>query len=500
MSEALTQAGAWRRGWRGSLLAVLAGIVLALGHAPWHLPYLIFIGIPLLLWIMAGSGPRGGFVTGWLAGAGYFAVTLSWIVEPFLVDVARHGWMAPFALIFMAGGLAMFWAVGFAMARTGRLCGPAALILLAGTWTLAEMGRTYLFTGFPWALIGYIWDQTPPMQIVAFSGPHGLGLLTILVAGLPFAFQRRPVGLALGAMIAAFAWTVPGLRVPDEIANRDVQLRLVQPNADQKLKWDPDYAQVFFDRLIDLTQDHGGADAVIWPEAAVPYLIDDRPDLNAAIAGSAGESSVLMLGALMRRPAGDLMNGLVALDGSGAVAQRYEKHHLVPFGEYMPLPDLAERLGLGPLAANAGVLSPGAGPVLMNIAGLPPFQPLICYEAIFPHEILTGALRPQWLLQVTNDAWFGTFSGPFQHLTQARFRATEQGLPLVRVANTGISTVIDPHGRTGAFVGLGEAGVLDTLLPGPLPPTLYARTGDLGVLAMILLCFIVAGTAFRRTS
>lgn len=479
---------AWKRGWRASLIALVLGVLLALGHAPWHLPYLVFLAVPALLWIMATTSLWRGFWLGWVAGVGYFAVTLSWIVEPFLVDIALHGWMAPFALIFMAGGLALFWALGFALARLSGRNGLSGLLLLAATWTLAEMGRTYLLTGFPWALLGYIWDQTPLMQAAAYIGPHGLGLVTIIVAGLPMAMGSRMVGIGAAVLVGGLAWIGLGQRVPDEIATRDVFVRLVQPNADQKLKWDPEYAQVFFDRLIDLTKGHEGADIVIWPEASVPYLLDERPDLNAVIASAAGPQTVLMLGALTRNAQGALTNGFAALRADGSIRSRYEKHHLVPFGEYLPLPWLFDSVGLGPLAAHAGRISPGSGPVTISIEDVPPFQPLICYEAIFPHEMLRGPDRPEWLVHVTNDAWFGTFSGPYQHLTQARFRAVETGLPLARAANTGISTLIDPYGRTGAFLGMGEAGVVDTLLPEPLPPTLYTRSGDLAVLAIILAC------------
>ena len=204
----------------------------------------------------------------------------------------------------------------------------------------------------------------------------------------------------------------------------------------------------------------------------------------------------MIVGAL-RREGTAVRNALAVLETDGTVAATYDKHHLVPFGEYLPLPDLFETLGLSALAQNAGRLSRGTAPQRIEVDGLPPFQPLICYEAIFPHEILKGADRPDWLLQLTNDAWFGTFSGPFQHLTQAQFRAVEYGLPVVRAANTGISAVIDPYGRLVAFLSLGEQNAIDALLPAPLPATVYARTGDLPVILLSLIGLLV-GVALAR--
>ena len=477
---------------------MLAGAAMAFGQAPWHLFPLLFAAVPVLLWLSATRGPLGGFGLGWLAGLAYFAVALFWIIEPFLVDAARHGWMAPFALGLMAGGLALFWGVGFAIGRLGRRGGLAGLAMLAGGWTLAEYGRTTLLTGFPWALTAYSWDATPIMQAVAYAGPHGLGFATLIVAGLGLAVRPHPVGFGATALIAVAAWFGLDRRVPDEIAMTDVSLRIVQPNVDQKLKWRPEHAQRFFDRLLELTKGHDGVDAVIWPEAAVPYLINERSDLNAAIADAAGPEGRLILGALAREEgSGAVQNGLAVLAQDGTIDHFYIKHHLVPFGEYLPLPDLVQKLGLEPIAANSGRLVAGAQAERLAPEGLPPFQPLICYEAIFPHELLTGEDRPQWLLQVTNDAWFGEYSGPFQHLSQARFRAVEQGLPVVRAANTGISTVIGPHGRTGAFLGLGEMGVVDSLLPRALPPTLYSQAGDRPAILLALI-FIAFGLVLTR--
>lgn len=486
---------AMREGWRGAALAVVLGAVLALGHAPVHLWFLVFGAVPGLVWLALGRGPRGGALLGWLAGVGYFAVALNWIVEPFLVDAARTGWMAPFALALLAAGLALFWAVAFGIARAGRAAGLTGLVLLAACWTGAEYARSVVLTGFPWALLAYVWEGTPLMQGAAFLGPHGMGLLTVLTAGLIGVGRRfLPV---LAACLLAVGWFGFPARVPDEVAQTEVVLRLVQPNVDQALKWKPEYGQVFFDRLLDLSEGHDGVDAVIWPEAAPPYLVSERADLNGAVARSA--RAPVLMGALARRADGAVVNGLYALGSDGGITGSYAKHHLVPFGEYLPFPGVFDALGLQALATHAGRLTRGSGPAAMEVGGLPPFQPLICYEAIFPGEILRGAARPDWLLHVTNDAWFGEVSGPYQHLAQARFRAVEQGLPVVRVANTGISTVIDPYGRTGAFLGLGEMGALDSVLPAPAEVTVYARFGDTPALSAALALGALGMIGIRRS-
>lgn len=466
------------RGWRGALLLLGLGALLGLGQAPFDFPWGLFLAVPWI-WMMAAK--RRGvarFWIGWWAGVGYFAFSLHWIIEPFLVDMARTGWMAPFALVLLAGGLALFWAVGFALAR-----GPVSLV---AAWTLAEAGRAMLLTGFPWALIGYGWLETPMAQAAAVIGPYGLGAASLLLALLPL-MHRGGVLLLVLLLGSASMWG--SFRV-QPVPPAGPVVRLVQPNAAQHLKWRADMVPVFYARLLGETAAKGRYDAVIWPEVAVPYLVHERPDLNAEISRSARGAPVL-LGT--RRVDGSLwFNSLAVLGPGGRIAALYDKHHLVPFGEYLPLPALWDRFGLRGLAQNAGNYGAGKGPQSLTLDGLPSLQPLICYEMIFPHEILRGAVRPQWLVQITNDAWFGAFSGPYQHLAQARMRAIEFGLPVARAANTGVSAMIDPHGGIVAALPLQQAGHLDAPLPQALPPTIYAQIGDGPILFALLLIWIGA--------
>ncbi|MSU92303.1 apolipoprotein N-acyltransferase [Rhodobacteraceae bacterium 2CG4] len=494
-----TTAWASRRGRVSRVaLAALGGVGLGLGHSPYGLPWLAFAALPLLFHLWAAApGRAGAALTGWAAGVGFFGLTLSWIVEPFLVDIARHGVLAIPALLGMAGGLALFWGAAFWLARAAapEARGLRAVLALAAALTGAEYLRSVVLTGFPWALPAYAWTDTPVAQAAAWAGPHGLGLLLLLLALLPALL--RPLPLLAAAAGLALLWGAGAWRLdrPDPAAPGPV-LRLVQPNAAQRLKWQPEMIPRFYQRLLTETAAPAGTapDAVIWPETAVPWLVQEEPGVAAQIAAAAGPGTPVLLGALERGADGGWYNGLTALGDGGAVLGSYRKHHLVPFGEYMPLAGALRAVGLLWIAEGlAGSFDRGPGPRLMAVPGLPPFQPLICYEAIFPHQILRGAQRPAWLLQVTNDAWFGTWSGPYQHLDQARMRAIEQGLPLARAANTGVSAVIDARGRVLASLPLGVPGRLDAALPGALEPTLYARTGDRA--ALIALLALLTGAA-----
>ena len=471
--------------WPGLLrLFVAAGLgaAMATGQAPWGLWWLAF---PALIGLMAlvATSERGAGWVAWVAGAAYFAVALNWIVQPFLIDAQDYAWMAPFAVVFLSVGLALFWAVaGWGSTRFADRAMGFALML-----SIVELARGYVLTGFPWALIGHIWIGLPPAQLAALIGPSGLTLITVVAAA---AFcTLRPLRMAGGAALIAAAWVFGlwQLGQPDPAA-RAVTLRIVQPDAEQQMKWDPEKAQIFFQRLLDYTAEGPLPDLTIWPETAVPYLLEDYPEVATAIA-AAGRGNPVLTGIQRVEPAGwRFWNSLAVIGPGGAVTATYDKHHLVPFGEYIPFGDLAYNLlGLRAFAAQAGNgYTPGTGPAILDLgAKLGRALPLICYEAVFPQDLRAADGRADWILQITNDAWFGTKSGPYQHLAQAQLRAIEQGLPLVRAANTGISGVIDARGRILTRLGLGEQGFLDVPLPGALPITPYARWGEVPVLLLL---------------
>ncbi len=458
-------------------------------------------GLAGLVALAAGTATaRRAAWIGWLGGTAYFALTLHWIVEPFLVDAARDAWMAPFAAIFLSGGLALFWALAFGLARGivtgGRRFGLVAAAALAAV----EMLRSLILTGFPWALVGYVWSEGPGAQLAAFVGPFGLTLVTCLLAAFVAQETGRPVRIALALTVAWLGPVGLGAIRPDPPAPAPdaPRLRLVQPNAPQDEKLDPALAPAFFRRALDQTAAPGRPDLVIWPETSVPYLIEPGHPALAEVSAAAGSRPVI-LGA-QRLEGARYYNSLLVLGPGGRIEEIYDKHHLVPFGEYVPLGGLAARFGIRGLASAEGFgYSAGSGPRLVDLGRFGEVLPLICYEAVFPEEV-GGTKRPDWLVQITNDAWFGTFAGPQQHLAQARLRAIEQGLPMARVANTGISAVIDAEGRVVAALSLGTAGHLDSRLPPALPPTLYARTGDWPALTAIAAILLIVPDRRRSRS
>lgn len=472
-------------------LAFAFGSLGALGQAPlgfWPVTVAALAGV---IWLIAGEARVGvAFRLGLAAGAGQFALALSWIVEPFLIDIATHGWMAPFAVVFLAVGLGLFWGAAAALAVTMRV---PALGFVAAFVTL-EWLRGVILTGFPWAMLGHVVIGTPLDQLAALLGPSGLSLLILLAAALPVLWRWR--GAAGSVLLLALAFGFGLWRLGQPLPEpREGLVRLVQPNAEQSLKWEQALADEHLDRLLDLTAEGSPADLTLWPETAVPFMLEYAPVVAELVVAASGGQPVVV--GIQREEEGRFYNSLRLLEGEGGETARYDKAHLVPFGEYMPMGDLAyDWFGLTAFAAQVGnYYSAGPGPRVLDLGRFGKVLPLICYEAIFPRFVAAAPERADWMLQATNDAWFGVWTGPFQHFNQARLRSVEQGLPLIRVANTGVTAVVDSRGRVVADLPFGTMGKLDTRIPGALPPTPYARWGD-GPLALLL-----AGLgllAFRR--
>ncbi|MCB2110956.1 MAG: apolipoprotein N-acyltransferase [Defluviimonas sp.] len=488
-------------------LAAAFGALVALGQAPFALWWLAVAALAGFFLLVARTPGRARLL--WLsaaAGTGYGAAGLFWIVEPFLVDAPRYGWMAPFALVLMALGMGAFWTLGGALALVAGSGRAARVAGLAFGLAAADLVRSYVFTGFPWNLTGHIWIGTPVMEAAAYVGPAGLCALTTLSAALPACATRtgpRLLLAALGAALLAAVWTGGTLRMAAPAAPRDpaIHVRLVQPNAAQDQKWQGDMRQVFLGRLFDLTARPAAKplDLVVWPETAIPYLLEDTGPLFEDIARASG--GVPLVAGIQRRDGNRYFNSLVATDGTGRILRIYDKYHLAPFGEYMPLGDLLARFGIGAFAAQAGFgYTPGPGARLLDLGRAGQVLPLICYEAIFPQDLNAAPARADWLLQVTNDAWFGKLSGPYQHLAQTRLRAVEQGLPLLRVANTGVSAVIDAHGRVLQSLPLDTEGIIDAEVPPALPATLYSRTGDVPTTIFLVAGLLTLALGRRRLS
>ncbi len=490
---------AWAgRAWRPWAGSALAGLLAATGQAPLGLWGLTLLA---LLWLINGqaaaTGWRDRLWRGWAAGAGYFAGTLFWITEPFMVDAARDGWMAPFALVLMAGGMALFWMLAAAVAGLGRSPVARAFGFAMGL-AASDLLRGYIFTGFPWALVGHVWINTPVAQWAAFIGPAGLSILTVALALLPVATGRATAARsALALLVLAGLWLGGMARLARPEAPRDpsVRVRLVQPNATQALKWQPGMWELFLDRQMDANAAPAEVplDLIIWPETAVPYLLEDAGFIFDEAREASG--NVPMLLGIQRAEGALYFNSLVVLDRGGAVIASYDKHHLVPFGEYVPFGDQMARFGISAFAAQAGNgYSAGPGGQVLDLGRAGKVLPLICYEAVFPQDLRT-AERADWIVQVTNDGWFGNLAGPWQHLAQARLRAIEQGLPLLRAANTGITAVIDAKGRVLQSLPLNSDGWLDADVPPSLATTAYARYGDMPATMLLGLSILVL---FRR--
>lgn len=485
------------------LISTFTGAIIALGLAPYSLIWLALPALCIAVFLAITADTKQARLRGFGIGFGYALVSLFWITEPFLVDSARHGWMAPFALFFMAAGFGLFWSLGFcAAARLTPANCTARAIAVPVFWTAAELLRAYIFTGFPWGLLSYIWIDTPVYQLAAYLGPHGLTLLTLcLIAALVTGLQNRNARMLIATLMASAILVVISPWVnsnPPATSDSNPIVRLIQPNADQNEKWDPQMIPIFYARQITLTATPSdpSPDIIIWPEVAVPFLLDDPGATFWEIAGAAGDATVI-LGA-QRRERAQFYNSLAVLNQDGERLNIYDKQHLVPFGEYLPGGDFLNRFGLHAMAAQFGRgYAAGQGPKLIDLGKWGKVLPLICYEGIFPHEVRRTDSRPDWMLMVTNDAWFGKNSGPKQHLAQAQARAIELGLPMVRVANTGISAVIDARGQIVDALPQNAAGFLDVRLPMPRPETLYAKTGDTPVILMLLVLAFVSLRARR---
>lgn len=494
-------------------LAFGSGVTIASGQAPLGLWPLSLAALSLLLaQISTAPDWRIAAWLGAVAGAGHFATAMFWIIDPFLIDLPRHGWMAPFALVLMAQGLGLFWAAAAASALV--LCPQGAVhpawrvACLALCLTAFELLRGYLFTGLPWAALGHIWADTALIGWAAVFGASGLSALSVTLAALPVAFARfsalRSVGPATFLGICLGLWGLFGvLQAPTPMAavsqGKPVQLRLVQPNTPQSDKWNPDLAMAHLDRAMALAGAASSTgrppDLIVWPEASLPWLLNDSGPLLAEIARQAHGIPTLL--GVTHRNGARYFNALVVIDGQGRQIALYDKHHLVPFGEYIPFGDQLSFLGLRGLAARDGAgYSPGPGPQILDLGTLGRILPLICYEAVFAQDLFRAKGRADWIVQITNDAWFGDLTGPYQHLAQARFRAAEQGLPLVRVANTGVSALIDPTGQILVEIPLNTTGYLDVTLPPPLPEPFYARHGDTPLI--LLLATLFSGFAAAR--
>lgn len=466
------------RGGRADATAFLAGLLAALALPPIHVLPILLLSVPVLLLLIEGT--NGFWVAvrrGWWFGFGLYLVGLYWITEAILIESARLWWCVPLAVPALSALLAAFVAAAVGVAWLARAGWPR-WAALGGAWVLADLARQFVGTGFPWNLWGSVWELPGRagdvmIQPAALVGVHGLTLATVLLAGLPLLnWWFRSAGIALLAAWVAFGLVRAGAPLPPAPGITAV---LVQGDIAEGQKWSQALAAGIFGRYLDLTREAvaRAGDAprvVIWPETAFPALLGRDPQARRMIAEAAGGAPSL-IGSVRLDANGRQRNSLFALTGTGEIAAIYDKWHLVPFGEYQPswFPFVQ--------VVPGGGFAAGPGPATLHVPGLPPFGPIICYEAIFPSQVVDESDRPRWIVNITNDAWFGNSTGPRQHLAAARMRAVEEGLPLLRAANTGITAAFDARGHEIARLAMNRPGTLVVPLPGALLPTPYSRMG-----------------------
>ncbi|MGI4801407.1 MAG: apolipoprotein N-acyltransferase [Janthinobacterium lividum] len=473
------------RGWRADLLALGLGAVSAAALPPIYILPALLLAVPGLLALIEGTrGYGGAFRRGFFFGLGHHIFGLYWITEAILLESARYWWLVPLAVPALSALLALFIAAPCAVAKRAQP-GWRRVVALAGAWVLFDLARQYVGTGFPWNPWGSVWALPGlagdiMLQPLAWVGTPGLTLMTVLLAGAAMLSARAAAASAIVLVVwAGLGWE----RFRDPAGEAPgIDAVIVQGNVSQGDKWGPASARQAFDRQLQLTRDGVAAagshkSVVVWPETSTFYWLQSEPGARAAIAAAARPAVASLVGGLTYDTSAEPSatnppaNSLLALGPDGEIDGIYSKWHLVPFGEYAP--------SWVPLAIKIvpGQLAFGTGPKTLTVPGLPAFGPLICYEAVFPAQVIDEATRPAWMVNITNDAWFGNSTGPRQHLAAVRMRAVEEGLPLVRAANTGISAVFDAGGHEVARIGLGLAGQMVVPIPGARPATSFSRWG-----------------------
>jgi apolipoprotein N-acyltransferase len=508
-------------GWRRRLIALAAGATGALAMAPFNFFPALAIPMTVAVWLIDGCAEtrqmppgrrfrlglpvaaRRAFGVGWWWGFGYFLAGLWWLGAAFLVEADEFAWALPLGVVGLPATLAIFPGLGFMLARLMWAPGPGRIFALAAGLSLAEWLRGHTLTGFPWNTFGMaLGGNLVTAQLASIVGLYGLTVIAILIfsalavlgekSAMQVARRRLPPTIAAAVLAVAGICAFGALRLagttPESIAG--VKLRIMQPNLAQDAKFRPENKARILSRYLTLSA--GGAESnrsglddvtvLIWPESAFPFILSHDAEALAEIGAVLPQDTVLVTGAARADDAARAsgraryFNAIQVIASGGHILDSYDKVHLVPFGEYLPFQTAFNRLGLRQFVHLPGGFDAGSKRRLLVVPGLPAVAPLICYEAIFPGEVVPSeAPRPGLLLNVTNDGWFGTTTGPYQHFAQARLRAIEEGLPLIRAANSGISAIVDPYGRVLAELPLGAEGVLDGGLPQTIAPPVFAR-------------------------
>ena len=491
------------------------------GHAPWRILFIFVLIVPPLIWMLDGivrDHPRQklyrGFLLGYFFALGYFNAGLYWIAYSFLVTPLAL--LAPFGVFGLSLYLAVFLGAAFAASLYVWPQGWPRFLSFAFFWALGEWLRGFVLTGFEWNLAAQSWMVSEALaQNFSWAGIHSATLMTIAAAAsfaalgdpqnqsslqsAPQFFRAekiKPPLIALSVFFVLWAggvWRLSAAPPVGQSTAKTPEVIIIQPNIAQRDKWNPRLRDAIIKRYFtmsaqafEIAKDRPQQKIMIWPEAALPIDIERTPSMRTALADLIPENAFLMTGLLhFDHAAHRAFNSIYLITDQGALAQRYDKTHLVPFGEYLPLQSLLESIGLSQITGRRGGYSAGETRPLLHHQNSPRFAPLICYEIAFAREVPGTDQRPDGLVNVTNDGWYDLGSGPHQHFDLARLRAIAQGLPVARAANTGISAIIDPYGRIVAQQKLRSQGVIRARLPAALPPTFYAQWGDWVFIAML---------------
>lgn len=518
-------------GWRRRAIAFFAGACGVLALAPVDFLPATLVPMVAAVWLIDGAAEakpgfrrlaptslKNAFGVGWWWGFGYFVAGFWWLGAAFLTE-PEFAWALPLGVFGLPAGLALFPALGFALARLFWAPGASRILALAAGLGFSEWLRGHVLSGFPWNDYGMaLGGHLVLAQFAAIGGLAGLTVLTVAIFAAPalLADHRRkdrpmrfPAGIvvAVGALAGLALFGALRLAVPPPAPVPAVKVRLMQPNISQEAFSLHNKDKIIADYLAlsdrSTGPEHTGLSDVtllVWPESAFPFILTEDPQALGTIGAALPPGTTLVTGAARvgeapetpgSPPHAGFYNSMLVIGRGGLVLDTYDKVHLVPFGEYLPMERLFRRLGLHHFVHVPGGFEKGATHSLLNVPGLPPAAPLICYEAIFPDEAVPpdqpGAPGPGYMLNVTDDGWFGRTAGPYQHFAQARLRTIEQGLPLLRAANTGISAIVDAYGRVLVQLPLGEVGVADGVLPGKIAPPPFARAPSLaGVLAWVI--------------
>ncbi len=481
---------------RASVQCLFGGLF-ALAFAPYHV-LLAFI-VPLWVYyygLRRASGIRAAMVRSFWFGYGFSVVGTYWIAFSLLVDADTFGWLIPFSVLGLSALMALWWVVQGALYFTLRQRNPVFdALIFASAIMLIEYAKSFGMFGFPWNLNGYaLIEHLPLAQFASIAGVYGLGFIAVLALALIYHVRVAKLAAiaAVVGLVGVYGWGMH--RLQTRVLDSDVMVRLVQPNITQNMKWSEAGAREAMASLATFSK-HGGLakpDIVIWPETALAYTITPDANWKAVSANMLPEGASLITGAVRADAQGHVYNSIMFVK-NGALAASYDKHQLVPFGEFVPLRDV---LPLDKITPGAQDFSKGQGPVTVAMGALS-MSPLVCYEAVFSHIAVARDARPALLLNLTNDAWFGDSPGPYQHLDMARMRTIEYGLPLIRVANTGVSAIISPYGQILAALALNTGGTLDRAVPQANISSLYARYGMVLPLFPVVV-LMVGGIATRR--